>query len=98
MLLQIANEFGRFSKSMAEKPRIATFYGGVQEEEDRKILKSTSLSPHIVVGTPGRIKSVSSRTLVLCHCTAEPVKSQIADNMLVSVAAGAEEGSQAGVC
>ncbi len=58
--MQISNEFGRFSESMAEKPRIATFYGGFPEEEDRKTLKSTTASPHIVVGTPGRIKSVSS--------------------------------------
>lgn len=57
--VQISNEFGRFSESMAEKPRIATFYGGFPEEEDRKTLKSTTTSPHIVVGTPGRIKSVS---------------------------------------
>lgn len=65
--VQISNEFGRFSESMAEKPRIATFYGGFPEEEDKKTLKSTTTSPHIVVGTPGRIKSVSSYGVWDCY-------------------------------
>lgn len=43
---------------MAEKPRVAIFYGGVNESEDIKTLKSADSSPHIVVGTPGRIKAV----------------------------------------
>ncbi|DBB18539.1 hypothetical protein WJX82_009018 [Trebouxia sp. C0006] len=61
LAFQISNEFGRFSESMAEKPRIAIFYGGFPEEEDKKTLKSTTTSPHIVVGTPGRIKSLMMR-------------------------------------
>lgn len=43
---------------MAEKPRVATFYGGVPEDNDIKLLKDPNLSPHIVVGTPGRVKGV----------------------------------------
>ena len=43
---------------MSEKPRVAIFYGGVPDAEDIKTLKSVSDSPHIVVGTPGRIKAV----------------------------------------
>jgi len=58
--LQISSEFSRFNEAMAEKPRVATFYGGVPEDEDRKLLKDVNLSPHIVVGTPGRIKAVSA--------------------------------------
>ena len=58
MLLQISSEFNRFNESMAEKPRVAIFYGGVNESEDVKTLKSADNSPHIVVGTPGRIKAV----------------------------------------
>lgn len=45
---------------MAEKPRVSTFYGGVREAEDIKTLKDVATSPHIVVGTPGRIKAVRS--------------------------------------
>lgn len=48
---------------MAEKPRVAIFYGGIPESEDIKTLKSVDSSPHIVVGTPGRIKAVRLRSL-----------------------------------
>lgn len=58
LCLQISSEFNRFNESMAEKPRVAIFYGGVNESEDVKTLKSADSSPHIVVGTPGRIKAV----------------------------------------
>ena len=58
MLLQISNEFQRFNESMAEKPRVSTFYGGIPEAQDIKTLKDSATSPHIVVGTPGRIKAV----------------------------------------
>ena len=58
LYLQISSEFNRFNESMAEKPRVAIFYGGVNESEDIKTLKSADNSPHIVVGTPGRIKAV----------------------------------------
>ena len=53
---------------MAEKPRVAIFYGGVREAEDIKTLKDSSLSPHIVVGTPGRIKAVSAYSLLASWC------------------------------
>ena len=62
LLLQISSEFNRFNESMSEKPRVAIFYGGVPDAEDIKTLKSVSDSPHIVVGTPGRIKAVRLRS------------------------------------
>jgi len=49
---QICNEFERFSRYL---PDIKTkvFYGGVPVAEHKRILKSET--PHIIVGTPGRI-------------------------------------------
>lgn len=68
LAFQISSEFQRFNESMAEKPRVATFYGGVRETEDIKLLKDTATSPHIVVGTPGRIKAlVQRKALNLSH-------------------------------
>ncbi|KAL3134961.1 DEAD-box ATP-dependent RNA helicase 15 [Trebouxia sp. C0009 RCD-2024] len=58
LAFQISSEFNRFNESMAEKPRVAIFYGGIPESEDIKTLKSVDSSPHIVVGTPGRIKAL----------------------------------------
>ena len=60
---------------MSEKPRVAIFYGGIPDSEDIKTLKSVTDSPHIVVGTPGRIKAVrllfnaSMPSVALTSCT-----------------------------
>ena len=80
--LQISSEFNRFNESMAEKPRVAIFYGGVNESEDIKTLKSTDNSPHIVVGTPGRIKAVCDA--VVCYFTRQVSTSSqgVTDNIL----------------
>lgn len=94
--MQISNEFGRFSESMAEKPRIAIFYGGFPEEEDKKTLKSTTTSPHIVVGTPGRIKSVSS--CGICNCPAVNILTGQMTQCVLCVVADDEKVPQAGVC
>lgn len=56
LAFQIANEYARFSKYL---PSVKTgvFYGGVPIKSNRDTLKTDS--PHIVVGTPGRILALT---------------------------------------
>jgi len=62
---QINKEFERFKKYMP-KVKTAVFYGGVPVTKDREVLQSNP--PHIVIGTPGRIKQlVEEGTLKLNH-------------------------------
>lgn len=51
---QIRKEFLRFTKYM---PNIRTevFFGGCSYSENVKILKNPEKTPHIIIGTPGRI-------------------------------------------
>lgn len=51
LAFQISREYERFSKYMAFK--VSVFFGGVPITKDKETLKSNT--PHIVVGTPGRI-------------------------------------------
>jgi len=53
LAFQIAKEFERFSKHLTPAVRVANFFGGLSFAEDQK--KITDSSPHIVVGTPGRL-------------------------------------------
>jgi len=52
---QICHEFDRFKKYMP-KVKAAVFYGGIPVQEHRDLLKKEV--PHIVIGTPGRIKQL----------------------------------------
>lgn len=52
LAFQISHEYARFSKYLPDV-KTAVFYGGVPIKSNREILKNDS--PHIVVGTPGRI-------------------------------------------
>ncbi|CCI50270.1 unnamed protein product [Albugo candida] len=52
LAFQIAHEYERFSKYLYNV-KTAVFYGGIAITKDRETLKSNT--PHIVVGTPGRI-------------------------------------------
>mmetsp|Transcript_29365 Transcript_29365/g.94204 ORF Transcript_29365/g.94204 Transcript_29365/m.94204 type:complete len:348 (+) Transcript_29365:1234-2277(+) len=54
LAFQISREYERFSKYLDVKT--AVFYGGVPEKTNIQTLKDEQ--PHIVVGTPGRIKSL----------------------------------------
>lgn len=54
LAFQIKNEFARFSKYMPDV-KIAAFFGGVNIEEDKKIIKNKDTHPHIVIATPGRL-------------------------------------------
>lgn len=52
---QIAHEFDRFSKYLPDI-RTATIYGGVPIRQHKELL--TEKTPHIVVGTPGRVRDL----------------------------------------
>eukprot|EP01137_Pigoraptor_chileana_P000539 Opistho-2@36898 len=65
LAFQISHEYGRFSKYMPNV-KTAVFFGGVSIKQDEKTLKTAT--PHIVVGTPGRILAlVKQNTLNLKH-------------------------------
>ena len=65
LAFQISKEYQRFSKYMAGV-RVSAFFGGVPMKKDELVIKATR--PHIVVGTPGRIKAlVNSKKLNLNH-------------------------------
>lgn len=52
---QISHEFERFCAYLPDV-NVAVIYGGVDVNEQKKSLKAKP--PHIVVGTPGRVKAV----------------------------------------
>lgn len=58
---QIAHEFERFSKYMSNV-RSAVIYGGVPVRQHKELLASNP--PHIVVGTPGRIKDLVDQKIL----------------------------------
>lgn len=63
LAFQISKEYERFSKYMPSI-KCSVFFGGMSITQDEKTLKSNS--PHIVVGTPGRILAlVRSKKLSL---------------------------------
>ncbi|KAG0083153.1 Suppressor of the cold-sensitive snRNP biogenesis mutant brr1-1 [Podila epicladia] len=57
---QIKGEFTRFCKYMPEI-RSEVFYGGKPIATDQAILVNKSRIPHVVVGTPGRVKDLIER-------------------------------------
>ena len=65
LAFQISKEYERFSKYMP-KVRVNVFFGGMNVANDEKVLKQ--YTPHIVVGTPGRVLAlVKSKKLNLRH-------------------------------
>lgn len=52
LAFQISKEYERFSKYMPAL-KVAVFFGGLPIQKDEETLKT--MTPHIVVGTPGRI-------------------------------------------
>jgi len=56
LAFQIAREYERFSKYLPDV-KSAVFYGGTPIKADRDMLKNNT--PHVVVGTPGRIKGLA---------------------------------------
>jgi superfamily II DNA/RNA helicase len=53
---QICQEFLRFSKYLPDV-KIKVFFGGINIDQHRKLLQTEQ--PHIVVGTPGRVKQLA---------------------------------------
>jgi ATP-dependent RNA helicase UAP56/SUB2 len=73
---QIRDEYNRFSKYMPDI-KTGVFYGGTPIKNDMEILKNKETCPHIIVGTPGRLKALvrdkalrlgSVRIFVLDEC------------------------------
>jgi len=57
---QIKKEFDRFTKYLP-KIRKEVFYGGVPYGDNVKIIKNPDKSPHIIIGTPGRILALTQK-------------------------------------
>ncbi|KAJ8267406.1 hypothetical protein COCON_G00125780 [Conger conger] len=65
LAFQISKEYERFSKYMPAV-KVGVFFGGLSIKKDEEVLKRES--PHVVVGTPGRILALSrNKTLNLRH-------------------------------
>ncbi|KAJ6789340.1 hypothetical protein PWT90_08995 [Aphanocladium album] len=73
---QIRDEYNRFSKYMPDI-KTGVFYGGTPIKTDMETLKNKDTCPHIIVGTPGRLKALvrdkalrlgSVRIFVLDEC------------------------------
>lgn len=64
---QIKSEYARFTKYLTDV-KTEVFYGGVPIKEHRSIL--TDKCPHVVVGTPGRMRALCDRedTMDLSSC------------------------------
>ena len=66
--LQICHEFERFSAYLPAV-KVGNFFGGLPLASQKAMLKDNT--PHIVVGTPGRLKQVGMTHLYLtCSCQA----------------------------
>ncbi|KAL4629631.1 spliceosome RNA helicase DDX39B-like [Arapaima gigas] len=65
LAFQISKEYERFSKYMPAV-KVGVFFGGLSIKKDEEVLKRES--PHVVVGTPGRILALSrNKSLNLRH-------------------------------
>ncbi|CAK6970613.1 DEAD (Asp-Glu-Ala-Asp) box polypeptide 39B [Scomber scombrus] len=65
LAFQISKEYERFSKYMPTV-KVAVFFGGLSIKKDEEVLKKDS--PHVVVGTPGRILALTrNKNLNLRH-------------------------------
>jgi len=60
---QIDHEFKRFNKYLPHATT-AVFYGGVSEDENKKVLKNPATRPAIVVGTPGRMNALIQKKIL----------------------------------
>eukprot|EP01025_Chloroclados_australasicus_P037043 TRINITY_DN3771_c0_g4_i1.p2 TRINITY_DN3771_c0_g4~~TRINITY_DN3771_c0_g4_i1.p2 ORF type:complete len:443 (-),score=56.25 TRINITY_DN3771_c0_g4_i1:198-1526(-) len=78
LAFQICREIERFKVHMKDPVvRVGNFFGGLPVNQQREQLKDSSKCPHIVVGTPGRLKQLakekilklnSIRTFVIDEC------------------------------
>eukprot|EP01091_Cochliopodium_minus_P012461 TRINITY_DN377_c0_g1_i2.p1 TRINITY_DN377_c0_g1~~TRINITY_DN377_c0_g1_i2.p1 ORF type:complete len:421 (-),score=137.57 TRINITY_DN377_c0_g1_i2:88-1350(-) len=61
LAFQIFHEFNRFKKYLPNI-RVECFYGGINIDKNREILKNEKTSPHILIGTPGRILALTKES------------------------------------
>jgi ATP-dependent RNA helicase UAP56/SUB2 len=67
LAFQITHEYERFTTYM-KNVRVGNFFGGLPIRQQREALKDADKCPHIIVGTPGRIKALADeKTLDLTH-------------------------------
>ena len=61
LAFQISKEYERFTKYLPSV-KVGVFFGGLPIVKDEEKLKSNT--PHIIVGTPGRIKDLGRRGIL----------------------------------
>ena len=67
LAFQICHEYERFTTYM-KNVRVGNFFGGLPVKQHREMLKDSSKCPHVIVGTPGRIKALAEEnSLDLSH-------------------------------
>eukprot|EP00915_Cephaloidophora_sp_WS-2016_P007766 GHVH01010737.1.p1 GENE.GHVH01010737.1~~GHVH01010737.1.p1 ORF type:complete len:444 (+),score=80.37 GHVH01010737.1:74-1405(+) len=66
LAFQIKNEFERFSKYM-NGVRVMVVYGGVSIKEQISTLSMVETTPHIVIGTPGRVNQLIREGHLKCE-------------------------------
>jgi len=67
LAFQICHEYERFTTYM-KNVRVGNFFGGLPIKQQREMVKDATKCPHIIVGTPGRIKALAEeKTLDLSH-------------------------------
>lgn len=67
LAFQICHEFERFTSYM-KTIRVGNFFGGLPIKQQRELLKDKDKCPHIIVGTPGRVKALAEeKSLDLSH-------------------------------
>lgn len=67
LAFQICHEYERFITYM-KNVRVGNFFGGLPIKQQREMVKDATKCPHIIVGTPGRIKALAEeKTLDLSH-------------------------------
>ena len=67
LAFQICHEYERFTTYM-KNVRVGNFFGGLPVKQHREMLKDPSKCPHVIVGTPGRIKALAEeKSLDLTH-------------------------------
>lgn len=67
LAFQICHEYERFTTYM-KNVRVGNFFGGLPIKQQREMVKDATKCPHIVVGTPGRIKALAEeKAMDLSH-------------------------------
>jgi len=65
LAFQIKNEFERFAKFM-NGVRVMVAYGGVPIKDQIKVLNNPETTPHVLIGTPGRVNQLIREDYLKC--------------------------------